>query len=387
MKKIKSLIKPIALITLLATLAIPLTSCTKKTTQTPEQKSKMYHDLTRLSTYLYEVTYDDYRPDTNHETLTDVEDFACSSVKNGNFYGRNFDFIFNDVPEFVIKVKAKENRHASVGVAILSSIHKNDDIQSEYMEKLELLPNAMLDGINDCGVICSDNVVPKEDVTPITGTNPNGEDLHISYVVRYVLDNASSADEAIELLKSRNLYGDVGDHYNLHFMIADKDKTYVVEFIDNKLVAEEKTGDEQIMTNFYVNLPEPTENSAGVERFNTLQQNYDEGASFEGMWNLLQRVKYSNAYKILDGEIWYSEFLPQSNMKGLTDEATKKAILKAFEDTVQEYWDAREKDQRTPANLLYWITTHNSTYDISKRKLRVTIQENYDEYFEFSLEK
>lgn len=349
------------------------------------KNNKMYYGLKKVSPYLYEISYNDYRYDTNLETLTNVEDFACSSVRNGNYYGRNFDFIFNDVPEFVVKVKAKEGRHASIGIAMLSSIHENDDIESEYIEKLELLPNAMLDGINDSGVICSDNVVPREDVSEITGTNPNGEDLHISLVVRYVLDNASSADEAIELLKSRNIYGNVGEHYNLHFMIADKNKTYVVEFIDNKLVAEEKTGNEQIMTNYYVNLDYLTENSAGVERYNILKQNYDEGSSFEGMWNLLQRVKYSNAYEMNKTDDWYSEFLPQTTLKSLPNGRLEGENLEAFNKVKEEYWEAINNEQRNPANLSYWITTHNSTFDISEKKLRVTVQEKYDKYYEYEL--
>lgn len=360
-------------------LSLSLTSCKKK------DNNQMYHDLKKVSQYLYEITFDDYRYDTNLETLTNVEEFACSSARNGNFYGRNFDFIYNDVPEFVVKVKAKEGRHASVGIAILSSIHANDNIENQYMEKLELLPNSMLDGINDCGVICSDNVVPREDVAPITGTNPNGEDLHISLIVRYVLDNASSADEAIELLKARNIYGNVGEHYNLHFMIADENKTYVVEFIDNKLVAEEKTGNEQIMTNYYVNLDSLTENSAGVERYNIIQQNYDEGNSFDGMWKLLQRVKYSNAYKSDYDNGWYSEFITQSVISNFDNEQVKNEALKAFQDVKDGYWAAREKEQRNPANMIYWLTTHNSTYDIAQRKLRVTVQEDYDNYYEYTL--
>lgn len=366
-------------VVLLIIVCMALTACKK------QENNQMYHDLKKLTPYLYEISFDDYRPDTNLETLTNVEDFACSSVRNGNFYGRNFDFIFNDVPQFVVKVKAKEGRHASIGIANMASIHANNNIEDQYLEKLELLPNSTLDGINDCGVICSDNVVPREDVAPITGTNPNGEDLHASLIVRYVLDNASSADEAIELLKARNIYGNVGEHYNLHFMIADKNKTYVVEFIDNKLVAEEKTGNEQIMTNYYVNLDYLTENSAGVERYNILQQNYAEGNSFEGMWKLLQRVKYSNAYLGTKENAWYSEFLTQSVISKLDDEQVKNEALEGLANVKDGYLEARKNEQRNPANLSYWITTHNSTYDIAQRKLRVTVQENYDQYFEFTL--
>ena len=42
--------------------------------------------------------------------------------------------VFN---EFVVKVNAKEDRHASIGVSIMSGIHASDNITDKYMEKLE----------------------------------------------------------------------------------------------------------------------------------------------------------------------------------------------------------------------------------------------------------
>ena len=59
---------------------------------------KIYSDIKKIAPYLYEITYSDYREDLNNETHSDMEVFGCSSVKNGNFYGRNFDYIFNDTP-------------------------------------------------------------------------------------------------------------------------------------------------------------------------------------------------------------------------------------------------------------------------------------------------
>lgn len=364
------------LIFLLIMVCLIISGCRKN-----KNEDYIYNNFKKVDDYLYEIHYKDYIYDENLETITNIEEFGCSSVKNGDFYGRNFDFIFSDVPEFVIKVDKNKNRHASIGVSNLSGIHKGDDIENKYKHKLELLPNFTLDGINDSGVISSINVVPKEDTAPITGTNPSGEKLNTAFIVRYILDNADSADHAIELLKEKNIYGDMGEHYNLHVMIADKDKTYVVEFIDNKMVAEEKKGNEQIMTNFYVNLEELTENSAGVERYQILKGNYDEGNTFEGMWNLMQKVKYSKAY-LLDSK-WYSEFVPQSALK---DKTKLNELKDSSKDLLINYWVARTYDERTPANQSYWFTTHNSVYDIKVKKLRVTIQENYNKYYEYTLD-
>lgn len=346
---------------------------------------KMYSEPKKVAPYLYEINYKDYREDTERETHNAMEAFGCSSVRNGNFYGRNFDYIFNDSPEFVIKVAATENRHASLGIATHYGLREVQMEQGLYDKQLEIIPNFTLDGINDAGVIASINVVPgKEDVGELTGTNPNGEPLELAYVVRFILDNASSADHAIELLKERNLYGTAVNDLYLHIMIADNTKTYIVEFIDNKMVAEEKTGNEQVMTNFYNNLPEITEHAAGIERYQILQENYDEGNSVVGMRTLMQRVKYSNAYNYSNYPAWYSESIPQSMIKN-QDSPEFAIYLEAFDAIRKDYWNYVANDIRNPANTTFWHTTHNSVYDMSQKMLRVTVQEDYSHYFDYYL--
>lgn len=347
-------------------------------------KNKNYYGLKQIHPYLHEITFNDYREDVDLESIDNMEAFGCSSVRNGNFYGRNFDFIFNDVPEFVVRVKAKKGRHASIGIATHFGLRENQLVAGKYDRQLELIPNFTLDGINDCGVICSHNVVPYNDIPEITGTNPSGKKLHMLMIPRFVLDNASSADEAVELLKQRNIYGSLHKEEYLHIMIADANKTYVVEFLDNKVVAQEKTGNKQVMTNYYLNTPEPTEHSLGIERFQILSQNYDEGNSLAGMRKLLSRVRYSNFYRRLTNPKWLSECNPQSLIKKDPALAEKK-----YDEAISvlgiDYWNDLSNDLRNPANPLYWITVHNSTYDMEKRMLRVSVQEDYGNYYDYYL--
>ncbi len=346
---------------------------------------RMYSEPKRIAPYLYEMTYTDYTIDEDNVTHNAMEAFGCSSVRNGNFYGRNFDYIFNDSPEFVVHVASTEDRHASLGVAAHYGLRESSMLEGKYNKQLELIPNFTLDGINDAGVIASINVVPgKEDVPELTGTNPDGEDLHAAYVVRYILDNADSADEAVALLEERNIYGSAVSGLYLHIMIADPVKTYVVEFIDNKVVAQEKTGDSQIMTNFYVNLPELTDHASGVERYQILKKNYAEGDSIVGMRNLMARVKYSNAYNYSNAIEWYSESIPQSLINN-QDSEEFATYLKYFDDVRKDYWNYITNDIRNPANSHFWHTTHNSVYDIENRTLRITVQENYSDYFDFTI--
>ena len=62
-------------------------------------------------------------------------------------------------------------------------------------------------------------------------------------------------------------------------------------------------------------------------------------------------------------------------------------VLAKFNDLKRDYWEARNNNLRNPSNMSYWFTTHNSIYDIASRKLRITIQENYDKYYEYKIFK
>ena len=206
----------------------------------------------KLDNYLYYMEYTDYVPDltTGEQVKTG---FACSAVRNGNFYGRNLDLDYCDVPEFVIKVAAKESegRYASIGIAAIITLKSN---QVDKVSEAELLamPNITFDGINENGVAMNCNVAPAVDLdfaTPLS-TNFGKPRIHAVSVVRYVLDHAKSAAHGVELLKNMDIYGGYGT-WGLHWMLSDMKETYIIECIDGELVIRNDT--DNIMTNFYVN--------------------------------------------------------------------------------------------------------------------------------------
>lgn len=343
---------------------------------------KMYYNLRKKAKYLYEITYKDYKEDIYYETIDYNFTFGCSCVRNKNYFGRNFDFFYNDIPEFIVKVKRKKGRLASVGVALSGKIREKGMEKEIYDEELEVIPNATMDGINECGVFATINVVPGEDVPELTGTNPDAEDLHVVFTTRYILDNAHSAEEAIRLLRNKNIITTPNVRNNIHIMICDTEKTYIVEFIGNNMVVKEKMGKEQIMTNYYCNLKKLTEHSHGVERAEILKENYRDGSTFCGMRKLLQRVKFSKVYRFDNKKEFYSEFATQTQIKN-KDSEEWKALMELIEEGKKNYWIARAEDKRYPANIAYWFTVHNSTYDMEKKLLRISVQENYKQYFDF----
>ncbi|MCQ2564249.1 MAG: carcinine hydrolase/isopenicillin-N N-acyltransferase family protein [Clostridia bacterium] len=357
------------------------------------KEEKMYTNPQKIADYLYSIEYTNYRQDVNLETIKRIEDgvasssaFGCSSVRNGNFYGRNFDYTYNDMPEFVVRVKKSANvKHESIGVAAHFNLREGK--MGSYDKELELVPNLTLDGINDAGVICSHNVVKCSDGGEVTHTNEGKEKLHMLFIPRYVLNNADTAEQAVEMLKNNvDIYGSLNNgEYYLHVMIADANKTYIVEFANNEIISKEVTGDNQIMTNYYLNLP-PTapsikqtrkypEHAMGTERYKILQQNYAEATSVAGMQNLMKRVMYANACDLDADILWYSEARTQTQIATINKEQFKTEMT----PFVTAYWQARNSAEgRALANPSFWQTVHNSTYDMQNKTLHVFVQEDYN---------
>lgn len=200
----------------------------------------------RLKSNLKEVWYDDFVeafdiiPDDDMTSFRSNASFgACSSVRRGNFHGRNFDFTFDPRTTYVIHVKnnAAKKRHAFAGIAKASF---NDDIPD-----MTKMPNLLKDGINDCNVVVNINVVSKIDLDDVglknTSTNPGKRRVHCDCVPSYILAYADSAVDAVRIMKNEiDIYGYLkgsGPEANeyLHYMISDMKNTFVVEIIGNRL--------------------------------------------------------------------------------------------------------------------------------------------------------
>lgn len=355
-------------------IALFLTACDKET-----QNDRFMQDLklSKVTDYFYEVYYDDYDYElaekfnrkTNNSHLG-----ACSSVRNGNFHGRNYDWYYDENVEFIVHTSAKNGRHASVGIATMVPGTSVEFVENGlYTDGYQILPFRVVDGINDAGVAININVVPFGDMPLTTGTNPDGDDMYFVSIIRYVLDYADSVDSAIELLKSKNIYAQNTDkkHEEGHFMISDKDKTVIVEFVNNELVVVENAN---IMTNFYLSVYK-TPHSAGIERFNILQENYDMASTEDGMIALLKKVWYSNAYNRNTLPFWYSEFTGDFSPK--YKDVTITSSLEDFEPVINEAVSLFNQHER---NGKTWRTTHTSVYDLENKTLTLIPQESGVEY-------
>lgn len=364
--------------------------------------------------YFFEIEYKDTDYD-NEEYNKSMKDsryqsdlFACSSIRIGNFYGRNLDWYATNGVDVLIRVKSTgKTKHSSIGVATSTDITREMILKKTPSKLLKLLPFRTMDGINDAGVAINTNVVPlgdklknQETENHTIGTNPGKEDLFISAAVRYVLDMADSVDDAIELLRNKNMYG-VKDK-ECHLMISDMTKTVIVEFIGNEMNVIECSTDGSslpaIMTNFYVTgwnrdttdivvednfggvNPTLTDHAAGLERYKILYDGKNDVTDMKSMAKLMKSVWYSNAYKEETSPRWYSEFAADYRYMGYPDvtlymsneNGEQKGWFDfAFQVSKGMYDEAKDKNNGT-----IWITTHTTVYDLEKKELLVIPRES-----------
>lgn len=373
---------------------ISLASCSNKT---------YYHDLNKLVNYMHTVVFDDYPEDL---APTDVDpvipDPSCSTICNANLFGRNLDYFYSEIPSFLVKMNASEKRYASLGITYNVKMSDDDVVVIERnnirnANEINIIPNRMVDGINENGVACCLNTCSLEDLPQgtVTGTNPGKPRLYAYSVCRYVLDHAQSAKDAIKLLEDRDIYIIGKEATSLHYMIADKDETYVVEMFDNKLVCRKKENGERIMTNSYLNLtPEQIKatyeegytgdmtypNYAhGVERYEHLKENYSKSNTVETMRNTLKEIRFSSMYP-------HCDVFPVEPINPTEDYSQTQIAKGEYLGWEELYLGTRMvlENHRRDLGILYdtWITTHSVIYDLDNKKADVIIQEDYSRSFE-----
>ncbi|MDO4978198.1 MAG: carcinine hydrolase/isopenicillin-N N-acyltransferase family protein [Eubacteriales bacterium] len=342
----------------------------------------------KLADYLYSYDLDSYHKEEMPPADSPLFTMGCSSVRKGNFYGRNLDLGYCETPEFVIWLSASDDRFSSVGICANPGITSN---LSEMTEEDFLgMPNITNDGINENGVIVSVNIVDATGVDKMTGTNDGKEKIHGSRVVRYLLDHAKSAEHAVQLLRDRDIVGGFTG-YGLHWMIADKENTYVVEIIDGKLVVSENK--QFYMTNFYLNygpkeekqylaetcfenLPLLNECPIGVERWCILRDHYDSISTIEDMREVLELVKGTNMYRKDNNPAWYSECSGEK----LTIHSKKDDFEKELMNQMGWF---ETRDRKNPKGD--WITWHSSIYDIEEKTIYIYPQEDYTTPYKVSI--
>lgn len=318
---------------------------------------------------------------------------GCSSRWDGSTFERNFDWKYNNSYTTVIKTPH------TVGFGNIDPANTTDLTQEEIYKAA---PFAIVDGVNDWGLVVSMHVVPDQGRPDYDVTVPSDETrltINPLMLVRYILDNFRTAGEAaiyiqehVAVEKSAALKA-MG--YDLQFAIwshiDNTSESYVLNFIDEENVITQP-GD-SAMTNFivagtpaeyasYITNPvygDPTSEGvtslgAGVERYNLMLGGEE-----------LDYLYFSNAYDTSKATgdpdtdtFWYSEFV--SEAKPLGTDVSQYDLT-----TIQDLYDNRDRNTG-----LTWQTVHSVTYDCLETEwiyISYSTQEDTDVNAELTLKK
>lgn len=371
--------------------------------------------IKKVADYLYEVDNDDYYTSYQYNPFSSGAEFngvkewhgVCAGVRNGDLCGRNLDWSCSHQPEFLVRTPAKDGKHATMGLCATGMVKK----KPEHGWLSQMLVNDITlctyDGINDAGVYMVVLVVHHSDDTEPVGTNPTAAvSIHGSNVVRYVLDNASSAADAIRLMKEVNIYGTLED-YTFHWLLCDENESYFVELINNSVVAskcEDNVVNQEftkpVITNFYMLRPYLSQKvPGGSERYALLVSDYEKTNTVSGMFAALENVCFSKKYQCKDprtlaaGETdpnWYSEYYESAPNY---EDYSKGTLHYNVESDHLDMWDhcIKHDIEKNSIDMIYALglnprdrmltswTVHTSVYNLKERSMQVVIGEKYDE--------
>ena len=176
-------------------------------------------------------------------------DYGCSALtartpEGGVLMGRNFDFssatglILHTVPKRGYETITTFN----VEFFGFGEDWKPEGFVNQYMALSSLF--FALDGINEKGLAVADLMAGDDALTQQETGKPA---LTTTSAISYLLKNAATVDEALELLRGIDMHSDIGAAH--HYAIADASgKSVVVEYVDNEFVVV----DSPAVTNHYL---------------------------------------------------------------------------------------------------------------------------------------
>jgi len=187
---------------------------------------------------------------------------------DGYYVGRNLDFNNTDSQHLVL-VSYPVNNYSSISTVNLDFLKKLEGEPGLDSNSLTLaIIFGSLDGMNEKGVAVS--VLMNEGDVLKSGLNPIRWNATASFMVRVILDIASSTDKAIDLLRSFQIHNNFD--FNVHFMISDAHgKSVDVEYIiDKKGATKLVVTETPVVTNFSISSGEKS--GPGIERFHTMEE-------------------------------------------------------------------------------------------------------------------
>ncbi len=242
----------------------------------------------------------------------EIPNLACSTFyaetpEKGYIFGRNLD---NQTTDLAVVKTAPKDGYKSVSVVNLSFLGYNESYTPDkLLDRINTLACAYfpLDGVNEKGLAVG--VLQLQ--APATAQDSEKPDVGTTLAIRAMLDNCATVDEALEFLKSVDMYAAARGCY--HFQIADATgKSIVVSYVDNEIVVTEQEEKGFIAaTNFYLHEVPFEYEQQGLDRYEILEKTLTQKASVlsaeEGM-KLLEAVRITGTDPDEKGRVYSTQW-------------------------------------------------------------------------------
>ena len=172
------------------------------------------------------------------------------------------------------------------------------------------MPYAPLDGLNEHGLGIS--VLVAQDKKSNHQNNPNKLDFTTTLMIRGVLDNCKTIEEAIAFFDKYNMH-DINEGIAYHFFITDNyGNSTVIEYVNEEIKVirnhELNYSNYLYLTNFYITKPIGEGNNHGLNRYQILEEKLKNGnikMEWKESMELLKSVSqkstvWSNVYNTKD---------------------------------------------------------------------------------------
>ena len=244
------------------------------------------------------------------EVPYEIPNLACSTFyaetpEGGYMLGRNLDNQTTDLA--VVRTNPKDG-YASVSVVNLSFLGYNESYTPDkLLDRINTLAAAYfpLDGVNEKGLAIG--VLQLQ--APATAQETGKTDVGTTLAIRAMLDNCATVDEAVEFLRSVDMYAAAKGCY--HFQIGDATgKSVVVSYVGNDIIVTEADGF-IAATNFYLHDVPFEYEKQGTDRYEILEKTLTEKNSVltleEGM-NLLNAARITGTDPDEKGRVYSTQW-------------------------------------------------------------------------------
>ncbi len=200
----------------------------------------------------------------------EIPNLACSmfyaaTPEGGHILGRNLD---NQQTDLAVVKTAPKDGYKSISVVNLSFLGYNESYTPDKLaDRINTLAAAYfpLDGINEKGLAVG--VLQLQ--APATAQDTQKPDVGTTLAIRAMLDTCANVSEALEFLRSIDMYAAAQGCY--HFQIADAEgNSVVVSYVNNEMVVTEKENGIICATNFYLHDVPFEYEQQGLDRYEIL---------------------------------------------------------------------------------------------------------------------